>query len=140
MTVLSRAQLRERRDETQAEVQRLRAQRDELLSRASADDALGDPGTIEKANRLSRGIENAEAEAEQAGQALLNDHVADPATYREAGTEYPPARRVEDEYGETTVLPNARGNREGAMRTIERHAKDGTLTSAAADRRLSRPL
>jgi HK97 family phage major capsid protein len=105
-----------------------------LLSRASADDALGDPGIIEKANRLSRGIENAEAAAEQAGQALLNDHVADPTTYREAGVEYPPARRVEDEYGETTVLPNARGNREGALRTIERHVKDGTLTSAAADR------
>jgi Phage capsid family len=58
--------------ETRAEEQRLRNQRDELLSRARADDALTDPGVKEKLDRLQTGIDRAHAQADEAGQALLN--------------------------------------------------------------------
>jgi hypothetical protein len=123
--------------ETRAEEQRLRNQRDELLSRARADDALTDPGVKEKLDRLQTGIDRAHAQADEAGQALLNDHIATGDYTTEAGTNFRGSdrpNRIEDEYGETTVLPNARGAREGAMRTLERHVNTGDLTSEAADR------
>jgi hypothetical protein len=88
VTVLSRAQLEERRDETRAEVSRLRDQRSELLARAQRDDALNDSGVREKVERLTTGIERAEAEADDAGRALLNDRLQQGDVATEAGTNF----------------------------------------------------
>jgi HK97 family phage major capsid protein len=135
--ILSRDELYERRDKARTDATRLRQQRNELLTRARADDNLQDPGIVEKVRRLTTGIERAEADAEEAARAILNDHLAKGDYTAEDAVPAERARhgeRVEDEFGETTVMPNARQAREGALRCIERHVNEGALTSEAADR------
>jgi HK97 family phage major capsid protein len=135
MAVLSREALYKRRDETRAEEQRLRDQRDRLVARAQVDDTLTDPGVAEKIERLNVGLDRAEQQAQEAGRALVTELAKDPACREEVfAPPRPRGERVEDEYGETTVLPTARGAREGALRCIDRHVSDGTLSSAAGDR------
>jgi HK97 family phage major capsid protein len=130
MTVLTRDQLYERRDETRAEERRLRDQRDQLLARAQADDALTDPGVKEKLDRLQTGIDRAHEQANEAGRALVTELAKDPANREEVGDFSVPGQRT-DEHIEGRA---PRAHRDGAMRTIERHVKDGALTSEAADR------
>jgi HK97 family phage major capsid protein len=83
MTVLTREQLYERRDQARAELDRLRDQRDELLARAAQDGALDDTGVIEKANRLTTGIDRAEQQALEAGRAILTEAARDPENREE---------------------------------------------------------
>jgi HK97 family phage major capsid protein len=130
MTLLTRDQLYARRDETRAEEQRLRTQRDQLLTRAQADDALTDPGVKEKLDRLQTGIDRAHEQALEAGRALVTELAKDPAN-REDGFSPPPDRRTDERVLEGRA---PRVHRDGAMRTIERHVHEGTLTSEAADR------
>jgi HK97 family phage major capsid protein len=132
MTVLSRDQIRERRNETQGEEQRLRTQRDQLLARAQADNALTDPGVVEKLNRLQAGIDRAHEQYEEAARAFIEDAAQDPRN-REAGAEFQGSRdqRTDDQPIESRA---PRLHRDAAMRTIERHINQGALTSEAADR------
>jgi HK97 family phage major capsid protein len=132
VTVLSRAQLEERRDETRAEETRLRDQRDHLLARAQADDTLNDPGIREKLDRLTTGIDRAREQADEAGHALLRDRLAVGDVQLEEGTNFSvPGRRTEEPALESRA---PRAHRDGAMRTIERHVREGSLSSQAADR------
>lgn len=88
MTLLTREALSQRRDQTRAEEQRLRDQRDQLLARAQADDALTDPGIKEKLDRLQVGIDRAEEQALEAGRAVLNDVLAKGDYVAEDGTDF----------------------------------------------------
>lgn len=137
MPALSAEELRVRLDEARGDETRLRAQRDALIQRATADGRLNDPGVVTKTTDLGAGISNAAERAREAGEALRHAErhleylrsIADDPAHTEAGaTFHTPSRAADD------VPPAQRAARDGAMRAIEQMVDAGDLRSDAADR------